>query len=318
MRSAVRLIAARHGSVAADSAQLPATLESVHPGSAPPPRMHPAPPIETQEVSAVPVRHVPTVGFAAFLDGIQRSVVVGHIGGTVPVVHGTVAAGIRERVDRTMRNWKAGPRLTRAIFLPVPLVPAEIVASFREAGFTVVDTLPAGGSGGHPLELLGLARQAIQQRREDGEAALAREWCSSESRPLYVDGGIGAFADASRTALVVGVVKSHHTLYVTPAAVPVVATLAPGERTSAFGVSTRQRSTVASWYLRLREGNGVDPFAGIVRVEVAEGGFDPARADQVSAWIMAEREPVALPDPRWRVMAYGVRECEEYLRAVAG
>jgi hypothetical protein len=54
-----------------------------------------------------------------------------------------------------------------------------------------------------------------------------------------------------------------------------------------------------------------------VRVEVADA--DPARvgarADEVSRWILAEAAPLALPDPRWDKMVYGVRDCEEYLRA---
>jgi hypothetical protein len=42
------------------------------------------------------------------------------------------------------------------------------------------------------------------------------------------------------------------------------------------------------------------------------------RADEVSRWIMAEASPLALPDARWDKMVYGIRDCEEYLRAVAG
>ena len=40
------------------------------------------------------------------------------------------------------------------------------------------------------------------------------------------------------------------------------------------------------------------------------------RADEVSRWILAEVSPVALPDGRWDKMVYGVRDCEEFLRAV--
>jgi hypothetical protein len=40
------------------------------------------------------------------------------------------------------------------------------------------------------------------------------------------------------------------------------------------------------------------------------------RADEVSRWILAEVAPVALPDGRWDKMVYGVRDCEEFLRAV--
>ena len=78
-----------------------------------------------------------------------------------------------------------------------------------------------------------------------------------------------------------------------------------------------------SWYLRLREPPSQDPFMGLVRVEVASAADkDPApavtrRADEVSQWILAERAPLALPDERWDRMVYGIRDCEEYLRARA-
>jgi hypothetical protein len=34
--------------------------------------------------------------------------------------------------------------------------------------------------------------------------------------------------------------------------------------------------------------------------------------------VLAERAPVSLPDKRWSTMVYGIRDCEEYLRALAG
>jgi hypothetical protein len=56
-----------------------------------------------------------------------------------------------------------------------------------------------------------------------------------------------------------------------------------------------------------------------VEIAVPEGRSDAevgARADEVSRWILAEATPLALPDSRWDKMVYGVRDCEEFLRAV--
>jgi hypothetical protein len=94
-----------------------------------------------------------------------------------------------------------------------------------------------------------------------------------------------------------------------------------GERSSVFLVAPEKRASVASWYLRLRDPRGHDPMWGLVRVEVAApatGQEDDItrRADEVSRWILAEVSPVALPDGRWDKMVYGVRDCEEFLRAV--
>jgi hypothetical protein len=69
-----------------------------------------------------------------------------------------------------------------------------------------------------------------------------------------------------------------------------------------------------SWYLRLRDPNGRDPLWGLLRIEVPEA--DAERVDLVSRWVLAEAAPLALPDPRWDTLVYGVRDCEEYLRAV--
>jgi DNA-binding NarL/FixJ family response regulator len=41
-----------------------------------------------------------------------------------------------------------------------------------------------------------------------------------------------------------------------------------------------------------------------------------ARANLISRWILAEASPLALPDGRWDKMVYGIRDCEEFLRAV--
>ena len=92
--------------------------------------------------------------------------------------------------------------------------------------------------------------------------------------------------------------------------------LAGGERTTAFTVASPRRAAVASWYLRLRDPAAHDALWGMVRVEVALEGASPDGCDLVSRWLLAERSPVSLPDPRWGAMAYGVRLTEEYLRAV--
>ena len=118
-----------------------------------------------------------------------------------------------------------------------------------------------------------------------------------------------------------GVVKSHRTLYAEGEALQTVYRLRRGERSSVFRITSPKRVTVASWYLRLRDHIGHDPMWGLVRVEVAfPARADSAalgqRADEVSRWLLAEASPLALPDARWDKMVYGIRDCEEFLRAV--
>lgn len=285
-----------------------------------PPRLEAAAPIEGTALAARPIADEPVAAFGGFLDGIQNSRVIRHLASGVPLVHGTVAAVVRQRIDRTLSTWQGAPRIEQALFVPVSLAGDAVVETLRSAGIPFIDTLDGdvANSNRHPQELLGLARTAVQRRREVLETSLAESWCAHEAAPLFVDGGISGSGAAARSDRAVGVVKSHRTLYASGDAVSVVTTLAEGERTTGFEIRSPRRTAVASWYLRLRGADGRDPFFGLVRVEIARDSFSTARADLVSRWILAERVPVSLPDKRWSTMAYGIRDCEEYLRAVTG
>ena len=300
-------------SIVTDSA-LPLELA---PADVTPPHLEAAVPIEGSEIAAVAVGSA-VVGVTAFLDGIQtsRMFLTGPSG--LPIVHGTAAAVIRRRTNRTPHTWGGAPRVSRAVYAPLALLGARLEARLGVMGLEIVDTLTNADppSLDHPALFLGLARHAVQDRRESLERELAERWCAEEREPLFVDGGISGLRDASRSVLAIGVVKSHRTLYTTAAALGVVTGLADGERTTAFEIRRKQHSPVASWYLRLRDADGRDPFFGLVRIEVARESWSPARAGEVSRWVLAERAPVSLPDRRWSTMAYGIRDCEEYLRAV--
>jgi len=85
-----------------------------------------------------------------------------------------------------------------------------------------------------------------------------------------------------------------------------------------FLLEPKRRTAVASWYLRLRDPSSRDPMFGLVRVEVARDPSEDisSRADEVSRWLLAEGSPLALPDSRWDRMAYGIRDSEEFLKAI--
>lgn len=317
VRALQQALATQLGTRLPESGRAPAFLEVAPPPTAP--RCVAATLLDASTFVARRPGGPSEVGFRAFLDGVQHSVVAWLADDVVPVVHATTAAVVRERHDRALRTWNDACIVERCACLPRRLVSDAVAAAVAAAGLELVDTLPDGdGAPRHPHELTALAREAVQRRREAAEAALLARWCAASPEPLYVDGGIRASAATVRHAQAVGVVKSHNTVYVAPALLPVLARMAEGERTSAVRIVTRPGVAVASWYLRLRDGAGHDPLDGIVRVEVAEPAYTAEYADRVSHWVLAEREPLALPDPRWRVMAYGIRDCEAYLRAVVG
>jgi hypothetical protein len=284
-----------------------------------PPRLESATPIEGAGIVARRVEGEPVVGFGAFLDGIQRSMVRAHHAG-VPIVHGGVAAAIRIRVARRMRVWET-PVRSHACYLPMALLDPDVVAALA-ARCPVVDTLADQAAGTpvplHPGDLSARALTTVQRAREAAEGSLAEAWIARGTTPLLMDGGIAGRETVARSALVAGAVKSHRTLYVTGESLPVIVALREGERTTAVALTSPRRTPVATWYLRLRDPGARGPFFGLVRVEVAheDAATVTARADLVSRWLLAERTPVALPDTRWDVMVYGIRECEQYLTSI--
>jgi hypothetical protein len=270
--------------------------------------------LEGTTVRAHRIRGPVEAGFVAFLDGTQNSRVVSY-DRDVPLVLGTVAAIIRERRNRRMvtRDYEQ----ETALYLPRALVTPSL---WEEDGeFRMIDTCAenAGGSVGssHPVALVERAYSLVRHRRDALETRLAERWCGIDTRPLFVDGSISGSPRVGTATSVAGVVKSHRVLYVEGDDVGVVLGLRRGERSSMLRI-TPKWATVATWYLRIRDTAGHDPLWGLVRVEIAESLATTERADEISAWILAEAAPLAMPDARWDTMVYGIRDCEETLRAV--
>jgi hypothetical protein len=221
-----------------------------------------------------------------------------------------------------MHTWGA-PLVESRVYCPRAMVATTAWAALRAAfGNALVDTSDGEADlSGHPFALRDAAVHRVQGHREALEQRLAERWCSHESDPLFIDGGISGSDAVAVSGCTVGVVKSHLTLYVEGEALGVVSDLPHRHRSSVFRVTSRKRAMVASWYLRLRDRVGHDPMWGLVRVEVAHPAPEALpriaeRADEVSRWILAEASPLALPDARWDKMVYGVRDCEEFLRAI--
>lgn len=258
-------------------------------------------------------------GFTAFLDGTQEIRVVNQSDG-IPIVWATVSAAVRSRVNRRLVSWGArAPIVTARYYIPFRYVgglPLDLRSDPR-----VVDTATPDSSGNvpsrHPAALMEAAVKKVQQDRERCEQELAEAWCASESTVLYADGSITASAIASRSELVVGVIKSHRRLYADGDAFRVLVALDGGCRSSVFRVSPRSRHAVASWYVRIRPAAGRDALFGLVRVEASITDDISERAGEISRWLIAEGAPLALPDGRWDKMAYGIRDAEEFLRAIS-
>jgi hypothetical protein len=264
--------------------------------------------------------------FGAFLDGTQKVRMIGrHFG--VPLVLGTTGAAVRVRVNRRLVTWgHRAPKLEQKLYLPFRYLPhlAEAVRASsprKYDRFQVVDTSIPDASGvypsEHPTVLLERAIRAVDRQRDALEDELAEAWCASARAPVFIDGGISRNERVATSAIAIGVIKSHFTLYVEGEALKTVVGLAKGERSSVFQVTPKSRTAVMSWYLRLRDPEGHDALWGLVRIEMSTCDNPTARADEISRWVLAESSPLALPDGRWDKMSYGIRDVEEFLRAIS-
>lgn len=277
-----------------------------------------APTLDGGALRAVKVEGAPEPRFAAFLDGTQGVRIIARLGG-IPVVLGIVAAAVRERIERRLVTWAgAPPRVERRLYVPLAYLPA--LAEEGDSDFTVVDTTDARGGetpSRHPAALLESAIKLVRRDRERLESALAEVWCEKREDPICIDGGIAGSSRVAASHIAVGVIKTHNTIHAEGDDLDVVLGLLEGERTPAFRVQSGGRTPVSSWYLRLRDNTGRDATWGLVRVETCERVRSAEDVDRISRWTLAERAPIALPDGRWDKMSYGVRNSEEFLRAIA-
>jgi hypothetical protein len=275
--------------------------------------------VEGRALRAHRVIGKPEVRFAGFLDGIQRARIAGHRKG-VPIVDGTVAAVVRVRVNRRFTTWgHRTPIVSRRLYMPSELL--GCAGRTAVDGIEIVDTSYGMDNGErvsrHPAALRAVAFQYVGRDREMAEQKLAELWCADGAEPLFIDGGISGNGRVASSSCAVGVVKSHRTLYADGDGLDVVMSLRCGERSSVFAPSSTRRSPIVSWYLRLRDPKGHDAMFGLVRIEASAGGDIESRANEISRWVLAEATPLSLPDSRWDRMAYGIRDCEQFLRAIA-
>jgi hypothetical protein len=284
------------------------------------PRLIAAHVVEGDSLRAIDVDGKAEPAIHAFLDGTQTSKVVRHADG-IPIVHGTVAAVVRARSAQRLRTWGT-PRIARRLYAPFRLLSTDWRERLESAGVVVTDTLEHHElDSPHPFALQDAAIHAVQRDREGIERELAELWCATGDGTLLLDGSIAGSETVATSLQVVGVVKSHRTLYAEGDGLQQVLRLRRGQRSSVVRITSPRRSPVASWYLRLRDPRGRDPLWGLVRVEIAEPDARSSkkltsRANEVSRWILAEALPLAVPDARWDKMVYGVRDCEEFLRAI--
>jgi hypothetical protein len=284
-----------------------------------------------------------------FLDGVQATEEIGRIG-TVPVVVTTVAACVVRREDRRIRRFdiEGVPPLLRAIILPHNANDPGANALYeavQNAGLPLVERDGEAISAGSadilvdstyhepyvdPSDYSGLKQRAYRRAsslRDSLEEELLYRWSEMETGDAWiaVDGQLPLPVKNA-----VGLIKNARRLFFGGEEARMLLDLEAGERTTAFVPpwraerrdAGRTEEERASWYVRLwpadAKAEGVDATGGLVRVESIVPGTTNAENtpvfDEVSRWILAERAPLAKPDPRWPSMVYPIGYVENILK----
>ena len=276
-----------------------------------------------------------------FLDGVQSSREIGRIEMS-PVIVATVAAAIVNRCDRRFSRMplEDPPTLVQAVILPRS-AGEEKVEAFWDllvgAGFSEFgpDDVPSSPHlvldsaqyvpGADPSDYVGMremARSRVRTLRERLEGEMLRRWelddrtLADSEAWIAVDGQLRDIRESNRRA--VGLIKSVARPEFVGRDVAMLLDLEPGMRTTSFVPDWQLRRDLSerrtSWYLRMwPPQQGADALGSLMRVE-APRDTEPGAVDEISRWILAERAPLAKPDPRWPAMIYPIHYVEKILK----
>jgi hypothetical protein len=263
-------------------------------------------------------------GFAYFLDGIERKRLLFNYN-FIPVTYGYVAAVIMKRTDKKMHSIGLED-FSEKLYLPYKEAIDSPDNYFDIEDFINYKIIPCntgkkdeetGIYPQYPKEFEQKAHSDIQETRGKIERGLAIQWLNNgfDDGWLFVDGRLENKNNELKTSpCIVGVIKSHHVYYFNPQDQNKIFNLKKGERSSVF---QPEKENIFSWYLRLYDSNtgGVD--FGIIRIEIPADETLLNQVDEISSWILLERNPVAFPASRWDRMIYPIKYCEDYLKSKA-
>ena len=241
----------------------------------------------------------------AFLDGTQRSDIIGYVG-TSPVLIAEIGAAVRERRQRDLRTV-----VREQALLVIGRAGALDATGDAIAGFERLE-LDADGQP-HPIRELVEARRRLDHRRGNLELHVGDIYRRGSDAWLVVDGSLGVSPGWAADPRCIGVSKSHATLPFDGEDLAAYLRLPAGHRSSIFEPAQGIAPTRA-WGLRLWPWEGKDLFHGLVRVDVAPMNGTPEIADRISRWLLAERSPLA-DGARGDRLLYGIHSVQQHLRA---
>ena len=298
--------------------------------------------LETPPGPRDPGAHEGTSKLCYFLDGVQSAREIGRVEMS-PVVVATVAAAIINRCDRRFSRMplESPSAVVQAVILPrsaggekvEPLWDLLLEAGFSELGpdevpsssHVVLDSAEYVGGEVDPSDYVGMrerARGRVRSLRERLEGEMLGAW-ELDDRTLEepdawiaVDGQLKEIRESNRRA--VGLIKSVARPEFVGKDVGMLLDLEPGMRTTSFVPDWQLRRAPGerrtSWYLRVWPRQpGADALGSLMRVE-APRDTPPETVDEITRWVLAERAPLAKPDPRWPAMIYPIHYVEKLLK----
>ncbi len=285
--------------------------------------------------------HDGTSRLCYFLDGVQSSREIGRIE-MAPIIVATVAAAIVNRCDRRFSRMpmESPPVSVQALILPRSAGDTRVGAFWElllEAGFSELapEEIPSSPhlvldsteymAEVDPSDYVGMresARVRVRALRERLEGGMLRQWelddrtLEDSDAWIAVDGQLKDIRESNRRAI--GLIKSVARPEFVGKDVGMLLDLEPGMRTTSFVPDWQLRRDPSeqrtSWYLRMwPQQRGADALGSLMRVE-APRDMEPAMVDEISHWILAERAPLAKPDPRWPSMIYPIHYVEKILK----
>src|SRR3954462_1893541 len=265
--------------------------------------------LEGPVVSAIPVGlRSPWPEPVAYLDGIQRSELVGYLG-SAPLLIAEIAAAVRERrgpggSGRAGDRGRRDPRGPLALARPSSLAAAGVAVAGLEPVALPEDDPP------HPIRDLLNAARALDRARGALEIQLGSSYRARTESWLVVDGVLSESPRWAADHRMVAISKSHSILPFDGEDLERYLRLPAHHRSSIYVPATRSLAPVRSWGLRLWPWEGRDLLHGLVRVEVAPANGTPETADLISSWILADRAPISAPARRWDRVLQGIQRAE--------
>jgi hypothetical protein len=259
-----------------------------------------------------------------------------------PVIVATVGAAIVNRCDRRFSRMplENPPVVVQAMILPRSIGDTQVETFWElllEAGFSELgpDEVPSSPhlildstaymADADPSDYVGMrerARVRIRALRERLEGGMLRQWelddrtLEDSDAWIAVDGQLKDIRESNRRAI--GLIKSVARPEFVGKDVGMLLDLEPGMRTTSFVPDWQLRRDPGeqrtSWYLRMwPQQRGTDALGSLMRIE-APRDIDPEQVDEISRWVLAERAPLAKPDPRWPAMIYPIHYVEKILK----